>query len=131
MYLHRVGNVALGLSMFVLLAAPGSVTFSQEQTAPSSSPQTLPNDRDLNAFARAYVGLQKIRANYQQSLEKADEPDKKQEIVAEVNGKIASLLEKEGLSAERYNQIFALLNTDEKLRQKTLDLITQERSRSS
>jgi len=91
----------------------------------------VPTDRDLNAFARTYVGLQKIRANYQQSLDAVQEPEKKQEIVAEVNGKIASLLEKEGLSADRYNQIFALLSTDEKLRQKTLDLITQERSKSS
>jgi|GEM_PF-886287 len=130
MHLHRVRNIALGLAVVSTLAASLPTTFSQE--APStSSPQTVPTDRDLNAFARTYVGLQKIRANYQQSLDAVQEPEKKQEIVAEVNGKIASLLEKEGLSADRYNQIFALLSTDEKLRQKTLDLITQERSKSS
>lgn len=130
MHKHRVKKLALGIVILSTLAAPMPMALSQEPSPQSNSGQTVPNDRDLNAFARAYVGLQKIRAIYQQSLDAAGEPEKKQEIIAEVNGKIASLLEKEGLSADRYNQIFALLNTDEKLRQKTLDLITQERARS-
>lgn len=130
MQLHRVRKLALGISLLSALTSPLPMAFSQEKSPQDNSQQAKPNDRDLGAFARAYVGLQKIRANYQQSLESAEEAEKKQEIIAEVNGKIASLLEKEGLSADRYNQIFALLNIDEKLRQKTLDLITQERSRS-
>lgn len=130
MQLHRVRKLALGISLLSALTSPLPMAFSQEKSPQDNSQQATPNDRDLGAFARAYVGLQKIRANYQQSLESAEEAEKKQEIIAEVNGKIASLLEKEGLSADRYNQIFALLNIDEKLRQKTLDLITQERSRS-
>lgn len=125
----RVKRVAAGVAIFAVLIAAVPVTLGQEKS-PQVSSQTTPNDRDLGAFARAYVGLQKIRATYQQSIEATEEAEKKQEIIAEVNGKIANLLEKEGLSADRYNQIFAVLNTDEKLREKTLDLITQERSRS-
>lgn len=129
MQLHRVKKVALGVAIHFALLAAVPVTFGQEKS-PQTSNQNTPNERDLGAFARTYVGLQKIRADYQRSLEATEEAGKKQEIVAEVNGKIANLLEKEGLSADRYNQIFALLNTDERLREKTLDLITQERSRS-
>lgn len=129
MPLRRVKRTALGIAIFSALLAAVPVTSGQE-IAPQTSNQEKTNDRDLGAFARAYVGLQKIRADYQQSLEAAAEPEKKHEIIAEVKGKIATLLEKEGLSADRYNQIFALINTDEKLREKTLDLITQERSRS-
>lgn len=129
MRLHRVGKLALGISLLSAFASALPAAFSQEKPPQGSSKQTIPNERDLGAFARAYVGLQKIRTNYQQSLETTEEPEK-QQVIAEVNGKIASLLEKEGLTVDRYNQIFALLNTDEKLRQKTLDLITQERSRS-
>lgn len=130
MRLHQVRKLALGISVLSALASALPAAFGQEKPPLGESQQATPNDRDLGAFARAYVGLQKIRASYQQSLDTTNEPEKKQEIIAEVNGKIASLLEKEGLSADRYNQIFALLNSDEKLRQKTLDLITQERSRS-
>lgn len=130
MHLHRAKKIVSGGAVVALLLAAAPVTFGQEKSPQTGGSEAKPNDRDLSAFARAYVGLQKIRANYQQSLDATEEPEKKQEIIAEVNGKIASLLEKEGLSADRYNLIFAMLNADEKLREKTLDLITQERSRS-
>lgn len=88
------------------------------------------SDKELAAFARAYTEVQQIRAHYEPSLQKTKDPKETERIQREANAKLKKTLEKQGLSVDRYNKIYAAVNANEELRRKTLKMVDQERKHS-
>ena len=76
------------------------------------------NEKELNAFIKAYVDYQKIRANYGHALE-GHRLAGQERIEQEANTRVKRSLDVQGLSSERYNKIFATVNNLE-LRQEVL-----------
>ena len=93
-----------------------------------ASPQI--SDKELAAFARAYTEVQQIRAEYEPSLANTKDPKQTERIQREANAKLKKTLDKQGLSVERYNKIYAAVNANENLRRKTLRMVDQERKKS-
>ena len=121
-----VGALLVGCSLAatnVLQAA------EQSRNPPSSGPATI-SDRELDAFVKAYVEYQKILANTAPALKNAKDPGRKKQIEQEANAKIKRALDSNGLSADRYNQIFATVNADEPLRKKVLKQVEEQRRNS-
>ncbi|MGH7770632.1 MAG: DUF4168 domain-containing protein [Candidatus Binatia bacterium] len=124
---HILFGAIIGLFLLGLIP----VTPAQEPaTRQPPSQQTNISDKELRAFAKAYVEFHKIRLAYEPSLKNVHDPEKRQMIQQEANSKIEKALEKQGLNPTAYNRIFTAVNADEKLRKKTLKLIDEERSRS-
>lgn len=96
----------------------------------AASAQTDISDKDLKAFVKAYVQVQRIRSRYEPVLNKAKDPKESERIQQEANTKIKTVLNKEGLPVDKYNKIYAAVNSDAALRQKTLKLVEQERKKS-
>jgi hypothetical protein len=117
--------------MMTLTMGATGVSYSANQ--PRQSPRSEANkvsDKELNAFVKAYVDYQKIRASYSPALEKTNDTGRKKQIEQEANEKVKRSLDSNGLSAQRYNQIFATVNADSQLRQKVLKQVEQQRRNS-
>ena len=127
----RFDRVALklGLSLVIaILYSAGVATALETPVKPSNG--TRLSDKELKAFAKAYVDYQKIRRTYAPALEQAKDPAQKKQIEQEANAKIKRSLDAQGLSVARYNQIFAQVNGDPPLRKRVLQQVEEERNRS-
>jgi hypothetical protein len=117
------------LSCGALAMATPSRSAEQPQR-PGASPATTISDKDLNAFVKAYVDYQNIRASYGPALERAKDAEQKKRIEQEANTKVKQSLDAQGLTSERYNKIFATVNGNAELRQRVLKKVEDERQRS-
>lgn len=100
---------------------------STERNAPAPSKVS---DKELKAFAKAYVAYHRIRRTYEPKLRETKNEKVKAEIEKEGNEKVRRVLEQQGLTPQKYNQLFAAVNRDPQLREKALGLIEAERQRS-
>jgi len=85
------------------------------------------SERELQAFARAYVDYHRIRRAYEPALEDAKDNAARIKIQDEGNAKVKEALAKQHLSVEEYNRVFRLVNQDEELRRKAMKIIEYER----
>lgn len=121
--------LAVLIGLLTLWFAPVALA----QQAPSqqgSGEQVRVSDKELRAFAKAYVEFHKLRQRYERSLNDAKDPAEKEKIQQEANTKVKDAVENQGLSVENYNRIFATVNANEELRKKALKLIDSERKKS-
>lgn len=105
--------VFLGISTTTLAQAPAKIS-----------------DKELLAFAKAYAEVQQIRAEYEPSLQRTKDARQSERLQREANTKLKKTLDKQGLSVDRYNKIYAAVNANEALRRKTLRMVEQERKKS-
>ena len=103
---------------------------AEQPKSPPASAETVINEKELNAFVKAYVEYQKIRSSYGTALERAADAQQKKQIEQEANTKVKRSLDAQGLSSERYNKIFATVNNNPELRQKVLKKVEDERKKS-
>ena len=121
--------VLLSLSCSALAMTTPAESAEQPKRA-TAGPATTISEKDLNAFVKAYVDYQNIRASYGPALERAPDPEQKKRIEQEANTKVKQSLDAHGLTSERYNKIFATVNGNEELRQKVLKQVENERRKS-
>lgn len=88
------------------------------------------SDQELTAFAKAYAEVQQIRSQYEPSLQKTKDAKESERLQQEANAKLKKTLDKQGLSIDRYNKIYAAVNANEELRRKALKMVEQERKKS-
>jgi hypothetical protein len=126
------------LSLFAVMVlaafcAVSGVTATAADTAkPSGASRgsATVSDQELTGFVKAYVEYQKIRSSYGPALEKASSAERKKQIEQEANTKVQRSLDANGLTAERYNRIFAMVNGNEALRKRVLQRVEEERKNS-
>jgi len=125
-YFTRSAFFPILIAGMLFNAAP----FARAQELPKqdsgSVKQTTVSDKDLRAFAKAYVEYQKIREIYEPRIDKAQGANEKQRIQREGDSKVKEALEKQRLSAQAYNQIFTAINGNDQLKEKALKLIKEE-----
>jgi Domain of unknown function (DUF4168) len=126
----RIGWMILALLLSVNLSAvpAWSADASPKQTSPAEP--TNISDKDLRAFVKAYVEYQKIRQSYEPKMNNTRDEKEKQKIQREGDDKVKQALEKQGLTPQAYNRLFAAVNGNPQLRQKALALINDERKKS-
>lgn len=91
---------------------------------------TQVSERELTAFAKAYTEVQQIRSQYEPSLQKTKDARESERLQQEADTKLKKTLDKQGLSIDRYNKIYAAVNANEELRRKALKIVEQERKKS-
>ena len=107
------------------------VAYAQSQPSQQGAGQQVKvSDKELKAFAKAYVEYHKIRQRYEPPLSDVKDPAVKEKLQREGNSKVKQAVEKQGLTVDRYNKIFATVNANEELRKKALKLINEERKKS-
>lgn len=88
------------------------------------------SDGQLRAFAKVYVGIDKIRQAYEPRLKEVKDPEEGKQIQMEAVTKMQGAAAKEGMTEESYTQIFEIARDDEGLSRKLIDLINEERQKS-
>lgn len=124
-------KIALGAILGLSAVGFTPATRAQESPKQELSPEkTNITDKELMSFAKAYVEYHEIRQSYETRLSNVQDPKEREKIQREGNSKVQKALEKQGLTPESYNKLFAAVNANEQLRKKILKLIEAERSRS-
>jgi hypothetical protein len=124
---HNIVLVLLGCGALAMATPAKS---ADQPGRPAASPATTISEKELSAFVKAYVAYQNIRASYGPALERANDAQQKKRIEQEANTKVKQSLDAQGLTAERYNNIFATVNGNEELRKKVLKKVEDERRKS-
>ena len=91
---------------------------------------TQVSDQELGAFAKAYTEVQRIRSQYEPSLQRTKDARESQRLQQEANAKLKKTLDKQGLSIDRYNKIYTAGNANEALRRKAMKMVERERKQS-
>lgn len=127
--LERIAISVFFAFMAVVFMADGH---AQDQPASSwaSPEQKTLSDKELESFVKAYVKTQKLREEYENSMEQVQEPIDKEKVQKQAAIKLDYILREQGLDVETYNRAFAAVNTNQELRRKALQLIEEERRRS-
>jgi uncharacterized protein DUF4168 len=123
-------SLAVALLISSAFIGAGITSAAESQKKPSAADETTISDRDLKSFVKAYVDYQKIRSSYGPALENTKDPVRKKQLEQEANAKIRQSLDATGLSPDRYNRIFAQVNSNESLRKKVLKQVEEERKKS-
>jgi len=121
---------ALGIN---LLPAP-SISSLHAQTSGSKhylkrAQGAVIDDRELEAFARAYIQFHKIREEYEPKLSSAVSAEEKGQVQQEAVAKLGAALQQEGLSVQRYAALYQAISADQQLRDKTFKLIEEEQAK--
>jgi len=117
----------LAVCSVIAFAAPLSGQEIRERTQ-AADPSTV-SDKNLKAFANAYVEYHKIRQTYEARIGKVQDPMEKEKIQREGDSKVKQALEQQKLTPETYNRLFTAVNGNEQLRREALKWIDEERNR--
>jgi len=73
----------------------------------------MPSDADVNLFAQSIVNVENLKQKYQQELMQMPEAQVTEQLLDEVNARFEqeaiALIEKEGMSVEKYGEMIGLL----------------------
>jgi hypothetical protein len=119
------GVLLASINLSAMPAHSGEAAPKGSATAPTDV-----SDKELRAFAKAYVEYHKIRQNYEPKLNNTRDEKEKLKIQREGDDKVKQVLEKQGLTPQTYNRLFMAVNGNPQLRQKALALIDDERKKS-
>jgi hypothetical protein len=112
MRISAIMNKLLSVIFGIALICGSSTALAQGNS------NTQVSDQELTAFAKAYAAVQQIRSQYEPSLQKTKDAKESERLQQEANAKLKKTLDKQGLSIDRYNKIYAAVNANEELRRK-------------
>ena len=125
-------SLVLGLTLGVSLPLSAGAVWAQTQAPAQQSPgaSSEVSDQELQAFAKSYVEFHKMRTIYEPQVSVAKTPEEKTRIQQEAVAKFGSVLEREGLTMERYAALYKTVNGNDRLREKVIKLIEDEKAKS-
>jgi hypothetical protein len=114
-----------GICFFVLMALVLTPTLglSQQYGDTAQNTQTEVSGEDMKSFANAQIQVSKVRQEYRTRLSNASTQDEQQALIQEMNEKLVAALKDEGLSVEKYNEIFDAVQNDDALRERISDMM--------
>lgn len=126
MQVHIKRWVVVVTAIGMVLAAVVPAFEARDQALAQTQPRAGVSDSELQAFAAAYVEIKQIQAAYESEVQGVQDANKIAALHEEASVKMNAAVEKEGLTAERYNGILEAVTADEELRQKAVELIEAE-----
>jgi len=96
------------------------------QAGPPREKTDFINER-LQAFAQTYVAIRRLIEEYEPPLRDSGRTDRARKIEREAASKVEQTLDAHGFTPDSFQKTFALVNADDELRNKALELIAAER----
>ena len=118
-------SVAAALLALGVAATPALGQSEQAPAAPSIS------DEQLDQFAEAALAVNRIGQQYASQLQAAENEEQAQEIRAEAQEEMVQAVEEEGLTVDRYNEIYAAAENDEEVNAAIQALLQEKQSEQS
>lgn len=85
------------------------------------------NEGDLQTFATIYLGMEDARTELAQEMAAAESPEAAEAVREGANERMIAVIEDNGWTLDRYNEVAAAINEDEELRAQVLTML-QDRS---
>lgn len=90
------------------------VALAHNHTAPVSAEiSAMPSDADVDLFAQSIINVENLKQKYQMDLMQMPEAEVTEQLLEEVNARFEqeaiALIEKEGMSVEKYGKMIGLL----------------------
>ncbi|AHF00762.1 hypothetical protein THIAE_02310 [Thiomicrospira aerophila AL3] len=90
------------------------VALAHNHTAPvSAETSAMPSDADVDLFAQSIINVENLKQKYQMDLMQMPEAEVTEQLLEEVNARFEqeaiALIEKEGMSVEKYGEMIGLL----------------------
>lgn len=101
----RLGLIA---AIFVAACLFTSVhVLAYEYEMPAHRPPAEFSESDINSFVRVQGQITQIQQDYSARLHDATDESERQQVIEQANRDMISIIEAEGLSVERFNEILA------------------------
>jgi hypothetical protein len=117
--------VLVGILTMGLMAAPvGAQDQSQQQpqTTDTDSTQRI-SDGQLEKVAEAYIEIRQIHEEFQQSVQKAHDEEKRLQLQQQANQMMVAAVENTGIEVETYNSVIQQVQVSERLSQRFIEKI--------
>lgn len=112
-----------------LVLAPPALA-QQGQQGAQQAPDIEVSDDELQTFAEAHLDVQEVRAEMEEAIQSAEDPETAQTIQQQSNRQMAAVIQEEhGMEVDRYTQIARAINQDPELHrefQSILDELTDD-----
>lgn len=114
------------LIIAVLAPAPAPAALAQ-QADPSQAEQSTPpySDNELRSFAVAVLEVQKINTAYLPRFEAAASTEEQEQVLQAAKVEVAQVIQKQGISMDRFHQILGHTQADPGLADKVRQLIRE------
>ncbi len=121
-----LSNLARSVAVATLVGL-GAAGAAHAQSEPAPMPEvTMPDEQAVDRFVGAVEQVMPIQADAQTRIEQAQSEEEAQAILAEAQEAAIAAIEDEGLTLEEYNQMAALLQTNEAFRDDVLGRLSVE-----
>jgi len=111
--------VACFIFLFAVVLAP-LTGWSQEQGMATRGAQVEISEEEVMVFAKVQKEVIGLQRKYATLASQVTDVDKQKEIVTEAHEKMIEVVEKEGLSVQRYNSIASAAQSDTALQQRII-----------
>lgn len=113
--------LALGL---IMLSAQASAQDSDQGYDAQQEQQQQQDfsDQELQKFAQAYTQVQNIQQEYSEEMRGMEDKDEAQALQEKYIEKMKGVIEDEGISIRKYNNIISAMNSNEEIRMKVRDM---------
>ncbi|OFC69669.1 DUF4168 domain-containing protein [Alteromonas confluentis] len=128
-----VKSLALGLAVACSVNFASQAAEDTKETGLSSAPTMQTenfDDATLEKFTVAMNAVSDVADKYQSEISGDETPEKMQQIQQAAQTEMVSEIEKTGLEVQTYTTIAQLVQTDEKLRSRVLDIAKEKNSES-
>jgi len=123
--------VATGTALALVFA--GATAFGQgyeEPNQPSPPEPQAPSggevdEQSLQGFADAYAAVQDIRRELTQELSSAQDESQAREIQQQAQERMVRAVQDAGLTPQEYNQIAQQMNSDQELRERVQEALSE------
>jgi len=119
---HKLLAIATSIGM---LSAAGIATTVHAETSQSHTliaQQADITDAQLREFATARASVEQIQMKYQDQAQNVTSEEQMQELQAKANAEMVDAVEQTNLSVEQYNQIASMIQTDQDMLNRYMEL---------
>ncbi len=111
------------IAAITLLAAMVLTATAQENTDQTSGMQQEISGTDLDNAAQAYVQMQLIHSEFQQSVQQTEDNEARQQLQHQANEQLLAAIQETGLNVETYNHIMSQVQSNEELRETFIEKV--------
>ena len=125
--MDRTGLLTL-ITVVVLAIAPAPAVLAQQATPPAADQSTSSySETELRSFAVAVLEVQKINMAYLPRFEAAGSTEEQEQVLEAAKQEVAQVIQKQGISTDRFHQILGHTQADPGLAEKVRQLIREAR----
>lgn len=114
------------ITVAMMSVVPAPAALAQQTEPPAAAPSAQPySEGELRSFAVAVLEVQKINSTYLPRFEAAGSTEEKEQVLEAAKQEVAQVIQKQGISMDRFHQILGHTQANPGLADKVRQLIRE------